>query len=1317
MLKPAVRQGLMTLAAAALVVAMLSAGLLVRLSFGPMNADVLGGAVETVLAGQVAGGRAKVDHVQLVKFSGSNAVGLRMTNVSLIDGKARPVLRARLVEAGLGIDSLGLLAPAPSHLVVKDFFAAISASPQGAFELGYDAAGPPPPLKLSTLVFSLTGKPRRDRPLSYLRYADLENGSVTMREVAGPVRWNAAIRKVVFSKQHGRLFADNQLTIDEGLHRAVINGSLRGTVGLKQLTTSGSISDFDPARIFPASGLTRGISGLDSLIQGQAQVGYAADRGITAADVTGQASAGTWRFGEIVQPINGADAVTRYDPATKQVVLQAFRLDATRTQLNVVGRMWLVPERNRQPARVEYRLTSDHSFLTIAPHAQSQTLDNMTLVGALVPEKGRLEVSDLRVLMAGQPVKISAVLYRGANPDASWGMKADIDVGGEIGIPQVFAFWPEHIAEGARLWLQPRLLSARVTNSSVHADIPPGQIDRHRLDNRMLRIAFTYREGVLKVAPTLPPIEHAVGTGVVQGDRLDLVMPTGQLYKLQLTDGVVTIPRFKPRGAIATFKARTRGDIGDMLTLINMPPLELMGPTGMSPDRLSGPADLEITITRPMLFHVQPSDYGARYTGTIRNSIIRDVAIGMDLTNGEMAVDGDLNHVRASGTGRVGPFAGKIAFNAALKGRDAGTKAMALNGKVSFVGADGAPFQARITTRNGSGGGVVRSRVFDGRIDWTPSKVVASGVGQPVAWRQSGLPVGSGLPGRVPVKLAMNARGDAWTGSLEANAYSGALFYSKGAGRTFRYTAEITPDEAKRMGVSQFPMFHRPQQLVLNAALQDVGGVADYSLAGMEGRVEWTPGSSAGALNYRFHTSLDRADFADIGLPLRPEAALPVDAQGVAAKGGISGQAQVAGAAVRYTISPPKAGARRIALSGSAPEETFARVGVDVHEFMDGALDFSGDLAQAANGRVSGRLATDLTRAALAVPDSGWSKPAGKSARGYIDLAVQPGGGITAEHIVAEGPGLEVNGSAVLTKDKLAQLTLRTARLDGFFDGSLSAREEKNSLSADVNARYLDFRPILKGVQKAAGSGAVKKASQSSLRLGAVIDRVRISDNGYVKDVKLSGGWGAPAERRATLTASTLAGSAIRLKAYPDANTTALSVEVADLGDIAQSLGGYGNLRGGAASGTGRVVEGGYDFDFDVKNLTILRVPGAAQLVATNGAIVFDDVIAPLKLRGSEVTLENVRATGRSVGLTARGVMDTKTRTLDVVGVVTPAYVLNAALGKVFGARPTEGLFGITYTAKGPFTDPKITINPLSVAAPGFLRRIFEPRTPTAHQE
>ena len=36
-----------------------------------------------------------------------------------------------------------------------------------------------------------------------------------------------------------------------------------------------------------------------------------------------------------------------------------------------------------------------------------------------------------------------------------------------------------------------------------------------------------------------------------------------------------------------------------------------------------------------------------------------------------------------------------------------------------------------------------------------------------------------------------------------------------------------------------------------------------------------------------------------------------------------------------------------------------------------------------------------------------------------------------------------------------------------------------------------------------------------------------------------------------------------------------------------------------------------------------------------------------------------------------------------------------------------DALFAATYSMKGPSSNPKITMNPLSVLAPGFLRKIL----------
>ena len=47
-------------------------------------------------------------------------------------------------------------------------------------------------------------------------------------------------------------------------------------------------------------------------------------------------------------------------------------------------------------------------------------------------------------------------------------------------------------------------------------------------------------------------------------------------------------------------------------------------------------------------------------------------------------------------------------------------------------------------------------------------------------------------------------------------------------------------------------------------------------------------------------------------------------------------------------------------------------------------------------------------------------------------------------------------------------------------------------------------------------------------------------------------------------------------------------------------------------------------------------------------------------------------------------------------------------VGNILVSKQGEGIFGLTYTAKGDVDEPKVNINPLSALTPGIFRRIFE---------
>ena len=94
--------------------------------------------------------------------------------------------------------------------------------------------------------------------------------------------------------------------------------------------------------------------------------------------------------------------------------------------------------------------------------------------------------------------------------------------------------------------------------------------------------------------------------------------------------------------------------------------------------------------------------------------------------------------------------------------------------------------------------------------------------------------------------------------------------------------------------------------------------------------------------------------------------------------------------------------------------------------------------------------------------------------------------------------------------------------------------------------------------------------------------------------------------------------------------------------------------------------------------------------------------------------MKEARAVGPSLGILLRGLIYQDSGKLDLQGTIIPAYTLNSALGYIPFIGPfliggeIGGLFALTYRIKGTRDDPKVSINPLSALAPGFLRRIIE---------
>jgi hypothetical protein len=94
------------------------------------------------------------------------------------------------------------------------------------------------------------------------------------------------------------------------------------------------------------------------------------------------------------------------------------------------------------------------------------------------------------------------------------------------------------------------------------------------------------------------------------------------------------------------------------------------------------------------------------------------------------------------------------------------------------------------------------------------------------------------------------------------------------------------------------------------------------------------------------------------------------------------------------------------------------------------------------------------------------------------------------------------------------------------------------------------------------------------------------------------------------------------------------------------------------------------------------------------------------------ITISEGQTSGASLGLTFEGGIDLWRKVYDLNGTIVPVTDLNNLLEKIplLGDVLTaggEGMFAATYKISGPQSDPDVSVNPLSVLAPGILRKIF----------
>jgi hypothetical protein len=375
-------------------------------------------------------------------------------------------------------------------------------------------------------------------------------------------------------------------------------------------------------------------------------------------------------------------------------------------------------------------------------------------------------------------------------------------------------------------------------------------------------------------------------------------------------------------------------------------------------------------------------------------------------------------------------------------------------------------------------------------------------------------------------------------------------------------------------------------------------------------------------------------------------------------------------------------------------------------------------------------VSADLGRAAISLPWIGWSKGAGIGAKAAFSVS-NVDDMTHIDDLKLTGDGFGASGALVLDKAGLSSGAFSSVQLSRGDNYAVSIKRQKSGFGVSVNGSSADIRPIIESLRNP--SSGNDGGDGKRIAINANLQQVTGFHSETLSNVNLDYAARGKQIDAVDLSAVTDSGQAVVAKLTKNGADNFLELTTGDAGSLVRFANIYNNMRGGllnlklrdrgGSSWRGNIDIRKFSLVNETRLQSIVSTPTGADGRSLNQAVKKDiDVSSARFERGSaNVALDNgsiaidggvVR--GVDIGATFQGTVRDQNGNMDMTGTFMPAYGLNRLFGElpiigaILGNGRDRGLLGITFKLVGPFTKPNLTINPLSIIAPGVFRSIFE---------
>ncbi|SLN09722.1 AsmA family protein [Roseovarius litorisediminis] len=385
-----------------------------------------------------------------------------------------------------------------------------------------------------------------------------------------------------------------------------------------------------------------------------------------------------------------------------------------------------------------------------------------------------------------------------------------------------------------------------------------------------------------------------------------------------------------------------------------------------------------------------------------------------------------------------------------------------------------------------------------------------------------------------------------------------------------------------------------------------------------------------------------------------------------------------------------------------------------------GSADFRIDLVKDNPGRFV--LKSDLSGVGLSLRQLDWSLP--QSTRGSLEVSGRLGKPPAIDLISLDAGGMQAQGTVSLKSDgQLDRAKFSRVAIGTWLSApvELIGRGPGAAPAVRVSGGMIDLRQT-----SLSGDGSGRAAQKRGGPVTLSLDRLQVSDGialqNFQAELDMSRGVDG------NFSGKVNGGAEITGRVVPRNGRSAFRIQSINAGAVMSSAGMLKKARNGDMDLVliPAPEPGSYDGQLKIMGIRLKNAPALGALLNAisvvgllqqldGEGIHFSEVDARFRLTPERVTLLSGSGVGASIGISMDGYYFLESGRMDMQGVISPIYLVNA-IGGMF-TRKGEGLIGFNYNLKGTAANPRVQVNPLSALTPGLFREIFRRPAPTVSQE